>query len=147
MSYRLRQNLALSLLAGPLAFIGFTGSAQALDREFTWQDQTLIIPEACLDEERRLIRITPENTALCDDLTEDSIEAFNTALTDDDPANDPIPGDDDDEPDATGSIKPNSGAGNDGETGLTETPGGTDVDPGNSGDNNNAPADPPGQVQ
>lgn len=137
--------IGLPLLAGPLAFFALASSALALDREFIWQDQTLIIPEACLDEQRRLIRITPENAAVCDDLTDDTVEAFNNALTDDDPANDPVPGDDD-EPDATGSINPNSGAGNDGETGMTETEG-TDVDPGNSGGNNNAPADPPGQVQ
>lgn len=47
----------------------------------------------------------------------------------------------------TGSIgsNPNSGAGNDGETGSTET-GVDDSDPGNSGANNSAPGDPPGQT-
>jgi len=45
----------------------------------------------------------------------------------------------------TGSLRPNSGAGNQGETGDGELAQ-TDVDPGNSGDNNNAPDNPPGQV-
>ncbi len=147
---RIHRMIAYSAVGGPMALFALGASAQGIDREFTWQDERLIVPEACLDEERRLIQLTPENTPLCSDLSSETVEEFNSALSDDDPANDPVAVIDDDgddgAPETTGSVQPNSGAGNDGETGLTET-GGDDEDPGNSGANNNAPSDPPGQVQ
>ena len=83
----------------------------------------------------------PVTTARIQDVMEAQEPVDNTAPTDVVVPTDGTPGE---EPEPTTEVNANSGAGNGGETGTSET-GSTDSDPGNSGGNNNAPSSPGGQ--
>jgi hypothetical protein len=103
------RNLAPAALAVCFALVFSHGSAQPLDQQFAWQGHTLTVPVACFDAELGYIVLTPANTALCSELQLDLIDAFNFALADDNPANNPVPVIEDDLGDVgpltTGSIQ------------------------------------------
>ena len=90
MRAKVHRNIVCSALAGCLALITSGVSAQPLDQEFTWQGRSLIVPIACFDSELSFIVLTPENVGLCADLSAEMTDAFNAALSDDNPENDPV---------------------------------------------------------
>jgi len=64
--------------------------AHAQDQMFVWRGTTITVPLACFEGEPSFIVITAENVALCSSLSPDTTDAFNFALADEEPVNDPV---------------------------------------------------------